>query len=642
LIFRFVGFEIDLARHELRRDGAVVHIEPQVFDLIVLLVRNRERIVRKDELIDSIWQGRIVSEATLSSRISAARRALGDSGTDQNLIRTLHKRGFRFVGEVEEIETDSDVPARPARETALVTDGAMDAPGAVDEPAAEMSAETPPLVDDGASALVPLSGADHDVDPQKPSEPPPSHAALNRPWAGRHSILVGVGIGFAALLSIAGWWLMRAPAPPSTAQSNERFVLSTAALNSSGPSNRSMASIVVLPFANLNGDSGRDYLTDGIADSLISDLSRALPGIGIVSRDTAFTYKGRAADARQIGRELAVRYLLEGSVLFEDARIRVNSRLVDTRDGSQLWAERFDTERRSILQVQDEIVARVSRAMGLQVINVEARRSLRERPDSAEVTDLIMRGKAVLNMPSSATTMADARALFEQALKLEPNHADALAGVASTLVFEFLNGYPETDDGLDRAELLLDAALKIYPRHLMSLKAKAALRRAQGRFEDAMVAAEAIVMENPGEPWAYKEIGLSNLYLGKPEQALDWFAKAERIGPRDPARWTWLDSRGHALILLGRDEEAVRALIAALDANRGNVSSQGFLAAAYALLGRAEEARTALAAYEQKNPGTRISTFRTRSPVPLALTDVKYQQLRARLNDGLRKAGMPE
>ena len=300
----------------------------------------------------------------------------------------------------------------------------------------------------------------------------------------------------------------------------------------------------------------------------------------------------------------------------------MNTRLVETKEGSQLWAERFDAERKGILQVQDEIVGRVSRAIGLKVVDIEARRSLRERPDSAELIDLIMRGKAVLNRPSSPATMIEARDLFEQALKVQPTSVDGLAGVATTLVFEFLNGYYETggDERLRRAELLLDRALTIEPRHLMALKAKAALRRAQGKFDDAIAAAEAVIMENPGEPWAYKEIGLSTMYLGDPEQALEWFAKAERIGPRDPGRWTWLDGRGHALILLGRDDEAIRALNSALDANPKNVSPHAFLAAAYALLGRSDEARAALAAYEQRRPGTRVSTFRSRSPVPLVLT----------------------
>jgi tetratricopeptide (TPR) repeat protein len=255
-----------------------------------------------------------------------------------------------------------------------------------------------------------------------------------------------------------------------------------------------------------------------------------------------------------------------------------------------------------------------------------------------------MRGKAVLNRPSSPATMIEARDLFEHALKVQPTSVDGLAGVATTLVFEFLNGYYDTgaDKRLRRAELLLDRALTIEPRHLIALKAKAALRRAQGRFDDAIAVAEAVIMENPGEPWAYKEIGLSTMYLGDPERALQWFAKAERIGPRDPGRWTWLDGRGHALILLGRDEEAIRALNSALDANPRNVAPHAFLAAAYALLGRSDEARAALAAYEQMRPGTRISTFRTRSPVPLALTSPKHQRQRERLNEGLRKAGMPE
>jgi tetratricopeptide (TPR) repeat protein len=190
------------------------------------------------------------------------------------------------------------------------------------------------------------------------------------------------------------------------------------------------------------------------------------------------------------------------------------------------------------------------------------------------------------------------------------------------VVFEFLNGYYGTggDKRLRRAELLIDRALAIEPRHLMALKAKAALRRAQGRFDDAIAAAEAVIAENPGEPWAYKEIGLTSLYLGAPEQALEWFAKADRIGPRDPGRWTWLDGRGHALILLGRDEEAIRSLTAALEANPRNVGSHAFLAAAYALLDRLDQARAELAIHDEVRPGTRISTFRVNAPVPLMLT----------------------
>ena len=670
LNFRFTDSEIDIPRRELRRAGAIVHVEPQVFDLLVHLIRHRDRFVPKDELIDAIWQGRIVSEATLSSRISAARRALGDSGNDQSLIRTLYKRGFRFVGDVDE---DACAPAAHAIEQEAPAQGA-----ARDVATLVLAGEPLPLPDEPSFAALPFRGTRHDPGQGHvadglngaTSAPPAfsdrgsggavehaiwpgdrgAHAAhvekgmASTGWRAARNLLFAVAlIGVASLLVTAAW-LLSSPSPLTTASTKDPVALASAAEPSADRLNAQVPSIIVLPFINLSGDAKRDYLADGITDSLISDLVRALPGISIVSRDTAFTYKGRSADARQIGRELGVRYLLAGSVVFEGERVRVNTQLAETKEGSQLWAERFDTERTGILEVQDEIVGRVSRAIGLKVVDMEARRSSRERPSSAELIDVIMRGKAVLNLPSSPATMIEARGLFEQALKVEPTNIDGLAGVATTLVFEFLNGYYETGDGerLREAELLLDRAIMIEPRHLMALKAKAALRRTQGKFDDAIAAAEAVVMENPGEPWAYKEIGLSTMYLGRPEQALDWFAKAHRIGPRDPGRWTWLDGRGHALILLGRDEEAIHALISALDANPKNLFSHAFLAAAYAHLGRSDEARAALAAYLQRRPATTVSTFRRLSPVPLALTSPKYQQQHERLKEGLRKAGMPE
>ncbi len=660
--FRFIDFEVDLERQELRRAGTIVHIEPQVFDLLVYLIRNRDRVVGKDELIDTVWQGRIVSESTLSSRISAARRALGDSGNDQSLIRTLHKRGFRFVGTVE------NGRSAPEAASTLSLDPAHGAAKLV--PTGE-----PPSLLEAASALQSMGlDADRDHDSDRltvaavPPSPPPDHASAAGEAHGalpadrqdaparqtttrirrrvtRNPKFALTLMGLLSLLATVAWWMQTSPSQSRVPYAKHPAPQAGAHASSADHMAAATApSIVVVPFINLSGDTKLDYIADGITDSLISDLGRALPGISVVSRGTAFTYKGRGADARQIGRELEVRYLLSGSVALEGERARVNIQLVETKDGNQLWAERFDIERKSILQAQDEIVSRVSRATGLKVVDIEARRSRRERPSSTELVDLVLRGKAALNLPSSPATMIEARGLFERALKVQQNDVDALAGVATTLVFEFLNGYYETegDERLRRAELLLDQASAIELRNLMVLKAKAALRRAQGKFEDAVAAAEEVIAENPGEPWAYKEIGLSTMYLGRPEQALDWFAKADRIGPHDPGRWTWLDGRGHSLILLGRDEEAVRSLISAIDANPRNFSSHAFLAAAYALLGRFDDARTSLAAYLQKRPDTKVSTFRLHSPVPLALTSPTYRQQHERVSKGLRLAGMPE
>jgi TolB-like protein/DNA-binding winged helix-turn-helix (wHTH) protein len=490
LNFRFGDFEINVARQELRRAGATVHIEPQVFDLLVHLIRHRDRIVSKDELIDVIWQGRIVSEATLSSRISAARRALGDSGNDQSFIRTLHKRGFRFVGDVDE---DNSAPTAIAVEKASA--------GAVEEAANVVPTDEPRALPGGSSDAAGNHAMLHAARGAG-AAPLENRTASNGRQGARNLRFAAAVIVLASLSVSAAWWLLSSSSQSPAPHTEQGMALASEAASSAERLKESGPSIVVLPFVNLSGDAQRDYLADGITDSLISDLAHVLPGISIVSRDTAFTYKGRGADARQIGRELEVRYLLEGSVVPEGDRVRVNTRLVETKEASQLWAERFDAERGSILDVQDEIVSRVSRAIGLQVVGIEARRSLRERPDSPELTDLIMRGKAVLNLPSSPATMIQARDLFELALTVQPTSVDGLAGVATTLVFEFLNGYYETggEERLGRAERLLNLALAIEPRHIMALKANAALRRAQGRFEDAIVVAEAVIMENPGEP----------------------------------------------------------------------------------------------------------------------------------------------
>jgi adenylate cyclase len=471
-----------------------------------------------------------------------------------------------------------------------------------------------------------------------------------RPGATRHwhdweamMMVAAVALSAAAI----GWWLfaslnkahgpgMELAAASSTAVSNPL----AAAEKTAHPA----MSIVVLPFLNLSGDPQQDRISDGITESLTTDLSRAIPGSFVVSRDTAFAYKGKAADARQIGRELDVRYVLGGSVLPDGDVVRVNSQLIDARTGGHLWAERFDLKRSDVLEVQDDIVGRLSRAIGLKMVESEARRSERERVESPEAHDLVLRAKEFVNRPTSKATMAQARQLFVQALEIEGDNAEGLAGVATTHIFEVLNGYHDSGNAnrLDLADILLTRALAIDPHALLALKAKAALLRAQGRFDEAITAAEAVIAENPGEPWAYKEIGLSNMYLGRVEQSIGWFAKADRLGPRDPGRWSWLDSRGHALILLGRDLEAIRFLRMALDANPNGLSPHSFLAAAYALIGRLDEAREEVAKYARLRPGETVASFRRESPVPLRLTSPSYQQRFERVKDGLRSAGMAE
>jgi tetratricopeptide (TPR) repeat protein len=180
-----------------------------------------------------------------------------------------------------------------------------------------------------------------------------------------------------------------------------------------------------------------------------------------------------------------------------------------------------------VLEVQNDIVGRLSRAIGLKMTEAEARRSERERA-SPEAHDLVLRGKALINRPTSKVTMGQARQLFVQALEIEGDDPEALAGIATTHIFEVLNGYHDTgnENRLDLADVLLKRVLGIDPHALIALKAKAALLRAQGLFDEAITAAETVIAENPGEPWAYKEIGLSSMYLGRIEQPLDWFGSS--------------------------------------------------------------------------------------------------------------------
>ena len=461
-------------------------------------------------------------------------------------------------------------------------------------------------------------------------------AAPDKREDGRRGLRRGALAGAAALgvaMAIGGgwWWLKHPGALPAPWQA-------------SAPQLAPRLSIVVLPFANLSGDPRQDYFVDGVTESLTTDLSRALPGSFVVARGTAFTYKGRPVDAGQVGRDLNVRYLLEGSVVADGDRMRVNAQLIDARTNTELWAERFDNKRQDVLEIQDRIVGRLSRAVGLQLVAIEARRSEHERPGNPSAVDFVMRGQAIANRPASRETMIAARALFQQALGYDPDNVDALAGVATTYVFEVLNSYYREgrDERLRDAKALIARALAVEPRHIVALKVHAALFRAEGRFDDAIAASQVVIAQNPGEPWAYKEVGLSELYLGRLREALAWFEKAEQIGPRDPSRWIWLGAMGRVHFFLGRDEEAIRLLRLSADANPNDVRAYALLAAIYALSGRNDDAAAALANCLRLRPELTIKRLFDDWSVPLEATSPAYRSQHERLRDGLRLAGLPE
>ncbi len=408
---------------------------------------------------------------------------------------------------------------------------------------------------------------------------------------------------------------------------------------------RPRLSVVVLPFLNLSHDPSLDYLVDGIVDSLLTDLSRALPGSFVISRSTAFTYKGRQVPTRQIGEELQVRYVLEGSVLADETRVRVNAQLVDAQTDEHLWAERFEKERRDILQVHDEIVARLAHTVGVEMVRDEGRRSQAGSGETDDVVDLVMRGNAVATDLNRKERAVEAVALFTRALELDPDNADAMIGIASTRIYQIVNQFQTTerDSLLDEAETLISRAMGLAADHIGVRKARAALLRARGRFADAIIADMSVIALNPGDPTAYRELGLNNLYLGQDEAAVDWFRRADSIAPRDRVRWTWLQGLGRALIHLGRYAEAVEALRLAVHCNPYLSRDRAFLAAAEALVGNIDRAQPHLAKYGELDPGMTVRRFaEERSSVPLEAVSPAYRCGFERILEGLRRAGMPE
>jgi adenylate cyclase len=411
------------------------------------------------------------------------------------------------------------------------------------------------------------------------------------------------------------------------------------------PAERLRLSVVVLPFLNLAQDPSLDYLVDGIVDNLLTDLSRALPGSFVVSRSTAFTYKGRQVPTRQIGEELRVRYVLEGSVLADATHVRVNAQLVDAQTDEHLWAERFDKERRDVLQVQDEIVARLARTVGVEMVRNEARRSHARAFETNDVVELVMRGNAVTTELNRKERAAEAVALFTRALELDPDNADAMIGIASTRVYQVVNQYQTArrEQLLDEAEALILRAMDLAADHIGVRKARAVLMRARGRFADAIIADMSIIALNPGDPTAYRELGLNNLYLGQYQDAVDWFRRADSIAPRDRVRWTWLQGLGRALIHLGRYVEAVDALRLAVHSNPHLSRDLAFLAAAEALVGNIDRAKLLLAKYIVLDPGMTVRRFALeRNSVPLHAVSPAYLRGTEHILEGLRRAGLPE
>jgi TolB-like protein/class 3 adenylate cyclase len=407
------------------------------------------------------------------------------------------------------------------------------------------------------------------------------------------------------------------------------------AAEKSGPPRLSM---VVLPFANIGGDRSHEHFVDGVTESLTTDLSR-IRGSFVIGRNTAFTYGGKAVDLKQIGRELNVRYVLEGSVQRGGDRMRVNVQLIDTETGSHLWAERFDKPLADLFDMQDEIVARLAGALNAELIAAEARRAAQApNPDSL---DLYFQGLVWLNKGMTPNIVAQARSFFDRALAADPDNVDALIGsgfvdmLAGVQVF-----VTDPIAAFAAAEAKLTTALSSVPDHARAHLALGLVHIYTKRAAEGIAECEHALALDRNLAIARAFIGHAKVLVGRAEETEAHVEEALRLSPRDTVAYIWMTTAGVAKLHLGSWEQEDAWCRRAIEANRNYPLTYFWLAAALAQLGRLEEAHSAAKAGLALDPAFAIA--RARAAWTAMSDDPRWLAGLERNLEGLRKAGVPE
>jgi adenylate cyclase len=430
---------------------------------------------------------------------------------------------------------------------------------------------------------------------------------------------------FAALA--AGWYGWRSwPHSPAASASSD--------LLASAP----RLSLVVLPFENLSGDPDQNYFADGITDDLTTDLSH-LPDSFVIARNTAFTFKGKPVDVKQLGRELGVRYALEGSVRRVDENITLNAQLISTETGAHVWADRFDGERAKLGQLQVEFVARLARSLDVELVRAESLRGMRDRPANPDAVDLTMRGWAAYFNGYGVDNLNKAIADFERALQLDPSIERAQVGLADTLanrVSIFRAGDAATD--LDRADTLIADALSAAPNDAQAHFTKANLLFARKQFAGTLSELKVAIEINPNFAAAYGFYGVTLIFVGKAAETIPNIETALRLSPRDPNRGIWEASICHAHMHMAEWGQAVEWCEKSIATNGNYWIPHVDLASANGWLHRAADARQAIAALLKLKPGFTVQSW---ASIDWS-DDPTFQREYQRIVEGLRMAGLQE
>lgn len=521
MLLLFEDCVLDLDRRELRRASRAVAVPPLVFDLVAYLAQRCDRVVGKDDLIAALWNGRIISDSTLASHINAARKALGDDGQQQRMLRTVARKGFRFVAAVREVES-LDADAGPAAVTAS-----------------------------------------------------PSPALPDKP------------------------------------------------------------SIAVLPFINLSGDPAQEYLVDGVVGDIIAAMSR-YRWLFVVARNSSFTYKGRVVDIKQVGRELGVRYVLEGSWRKAGNRVRITGQLIDAGNGAHLWADHFEGVLDDIFALQDQIAGSVVGAIAPELERAEIERTRHKPTASLNAYDYYLRGMAALHHGTRASA-DDALAMFHKAIAFDPAFASAHAMAAWCFCWRKANGWMD-DRAAESAE-----GLRLARRAMELDKGDAvALTRsghALGYLADDLQGGSALLdralVLNPNLAAAWFLGGWLKIWLGDTDAAITYLTRALRLSPLDPEAYRMQAGMAVAQLFNGQFETAAAWAEKAHRDLPNFLLAAAILAASKAQAGSLDEARHVMTLVRALDPALRVST------VPSWLPIRRAAHL-ALLNEGLRKAGLPE
>jgi TolB-like protein/DNA-binding winged helix-turn-helix (wHTH) protein/tetratricopeptide (TPR) repeat protein len=591
-ILRFEGFRFDGRSGGLFRLDQAGLLSPialgsRTLALLALLVRRNGELVSKDEIMAAVWPGRAVEEANLNVQISKLRHILDRNRSQGSCIQTVIGYGYRFTAEVTPVELNT-LPdtCRP-----------------LDDPGGDAMAEREePCVPDA----VPQAGN---------GRPLPAIRARFR-LRGAMASALGVLSLVAFLMTATNW---------SSPRSVEARFLPPP------------LSIIVLPFANLSDDHEQQYFADGITEDLTTDLSR-VGQMFVISHNTALTFRNKPMDTKRIGRELGVRYVLEGGVQRSSNQLRVNAQLSDAEEAANLWAERFDGDTGDRFALQNGITRRIAVALNLEMIGADAARPT-QHPDAF---DYILRGRALLAKPPARETRAEAIALFERALALDPRSVAAQSWLARTLAAR------EPDQMTDaaaadvaRAEGLVEGALAASPRNALAHYARGTVLRAKDRFEEAIPEYELAIESDRNWLDAYANLGQCKFYTGLLEEYIPLVEQAIRLSPRDPMIGVWFGRIGLAHLLQSHFDEAIHWLEKARIASPALPYIHARLASALALKGEANRAAVELAEARSLSRDDHYSSIARLNTEYLGIS-----KIRALYNDvyfpGLRKAGMPE